>query len=111
MNVDEIKKAKTLVMTPEGRLDQVAAQSFQQKVINSIENGESSILIDFSKINYISSAGLRTLLIIAKRQKDSDGLFAICSLTDNVNQVFKASGFDTIVDIYPDQKSALDKLL
>jgi anti-anti-sigma factor len=67
-------------------------------------------LLDFSKIDYISSAGLRALLTVVKRLKESGGRLAICLLTDQVREVFKVSGFDAVVEIYPDQESALQKL-
>ena len=111
MKIKEVKNGNTLVMTPQGHLDSQSAQSFQERVLHHIENGVKSILLDFSMIDYISSAGLRVLLISAKRQKESDGLLAICCLKDKVQEVFQVSGFDTIVDIYPDQETALQKLL
>ncbi len=111
MKIKEVKNGNTLVMTPEGHLDSQSAQSFQERVLYHIENGVESILLDFSMIDYVSSAGLRALLISAKRQKESGGLLAICCLKDKVQEVFQVSGFDTILDIYPEQETALHKLL
>ena len=79
-----------------------------QTAINELlAKGTQKLLIDFAKLDYISSAGLRVLLIAAKRLKESDGRFAICSLNDNVADVFAVSGFGSFIDIHPDEASAL----
>lgn len=110
MKIEEFKNGHTLVMTPEGRLDAQSAQSLQEQILRRIEDGEKSILLDFSKIDYISSAGLRALLTAAKRLRESGGRLAICFLKDKVREVFQVSGFDTVVEIYPDKETALQKL-
>jgi anti-sigma B factor antagonist len=110
MEIEEVKNGYTLVMTPEGRLDAQSAQPFQERILRRIQEGEKAILLDFSKIDYISSAGLRALLTAAKRLKESGGRLAICLLTDQVREVFKISGFDAVVEIHPDQETALQKL-
>ncbi len=110
MKIEEVKNGHTLVMTPEGRLDAQSAQPFQERILCRIEGGEKSILLDFSKIDYISSSALRALLIAAKHLRESSGRLAICSLTDKVREVFQVSGFDTVVEIYPDKETALQRL-
>jgi len=110
MNITDHRVGNTLVITAEGRLDSQSAQDFQKKVLNCIDSGEKSILLDFSMIDYISSAGLRVILTSAKRQKEGKGKLAVCSLVDNVREVFRVSGFETIVDIFPDRETALIKL-
>ena len=110
MEIEELKNGYTLVMTPEGRLDAQSAQPFQERILSHIEGGEKAILLDFSKVDYISSAGLRALLTAAKRLKESGGRLAICLLKDQVREVFKISGFDMVVETYPDKETALQKL-
>ena len=110
MNIEETKIGGALVMTPEGHLDAHTEKSFQDQVLRNIENSEKTILIDFSKIDYMSSAGLRALLILAKRQKESGGTLTICGLQENVAEIFSVSGFDTIMDIYSNRNAALEKL-
>jgi anti-anti-sigma factor len=110
MNIKEHRVGNTLVILAEGRLDSGSANDFEEKVLQIIDGGEKSILLDFSMIDYISSAGLRVVLTSAKHQKEKDGRLAICSLVGSVKDIFRVSGFDTIVDIYTDQESALGKL-
>lgn len=110
MNIRERRAGNTLVILPEGHLDSRSAKDFQEMVLQCIGGGEKSILLDFSKIDYISSAGLRAVLTLAKHQKEKNGKLAICSLAGTVKDIFRISGFDTIVDVYADQDSALGKL-
>ena len=51
------------------------------------------IVVDFSEVDYISSAGLRVMLTLAKRVRDAKGALVICSLGDAVKQVFELAGF------------------
>jgi anti-anti-sigma factor len=107
MEIAETKSGGTLVMTPTGRLNAESAQTFQERLLSCIDAGETSVLLDLAQLDYISSAGLRSLLIAAKRLQARDGRFAICALTANVREVFRMSGFDTIIDVHPDRATAL----
>lgn len=110
MEVSEIRSGGTLVVTPSGRLNAESAQVFQERLLTAIEAGETAVLLDLAHLEYISSAGLRSLLIAAKRLQARDGRFAICALTANVLEVFRMSGFDTIIDVHPDRATALQSL-
>jgi anti-anti-sigma factor len=110
MDISESKSAGTLVMTPNGRLDTASAPAFHERLVGCIDAGETSVLLDLAHVDYISSAGLRSLLTAAKRLQAGDGRFAVCALTDNVREVFQVSGFDTIIEIHPDRATALQRL-
>ena len=107
MQVQESKRGAVLVVAAEGRLDGSTADAFQDRLSAAVERGETDILLDFSDLAYISSAGLRILLVTAKRLKEGNGQFAVCGLTDSVTSVFNVSGFNTIIRIFPDQAAAL----
>lgn len=108
MNIEETKVGETKVVTPAGNLDAESEKEFQDSVISNIDAGEKSILLDFSKLEYISSAGLRALLIIAKKQKENGGKLGVSGLHKNVAEVFSVSGFDKIVDVYSDLNAGLE---
>ncbi len=110
MDITENKSGRTLVMVPNGRIDAASAPVFQERLLSCIERGETSVLLDCVQLEYINSAGLRVLLTAAKRLQACDGRFAVCSLTDNVREVFAVSGFDTIIEIHPDHTIALQRL-
>jgi len=110
MEIAETKSGRTLVMTPNGRLDAAAAQAFLDRLSSCIDGGETSVLLDLAHLDYISSAGLRVLLTATKRLQAGDGRFAVCALTPNVREVFQVSGFDTIIEVHPDRSTALQSL-
>lgn len=110
MKIEETKSGRTLVVAVDGRLDARSAPSFQDQLLGRIEGGETALLLDLSGLDFLSSAGLRVLLIVAKRLRDGDGRFAVCSLRDNIDEVFRISGFASIIDIHPDRQTALAQL-
>ena len=110
MEIELTKIGETRVITPEGSLDAQTEKEFQDIVVENIDSGEKSILLDFSKLTYASSAGLRAILIIAKKQKESGGKLGVCGLQESVAEIFAVSGFDTIVDVYSGLNAGLQGL-
>lgn len=108
MNIEETKIGETRVISPDGHLDAQTEEQFQYSVMKNIHDGETSILLDFSKLEYISSAGLRAILIVAKQQKETGGKLGVSGLQPNVAEVFSVSGFDKIVDVYSDLNAGLE---
>jgi anti-sigma B factor antagonist len=103
----ESKKGLVLVMSAQGRLDAASAGEFQGRLSASIDGGENRILLDFSDLTNISSAGLRILIAAAKRLEGGNGRLAICGLRENVASIFEVSGFDAIITTFPDEHAAL----
>jgi len=110
MKITTEKTEKVLVIHPEGRLDAITAGEFEKEVTPLIQQTGQNVLIDFGKIDYISSAGLRTMLIVAKEQKQKGNSLAICCLNETILEVFRISGFDTIIPIYPALEEGLSFL-
>ena len=96
-----------LVLNPLGRIDGTNAKAFEEALLGRIEAGDSQILMNFEGINYISSAGLRVLLMAAKRTSQAKGQLALCAVQDHIQEVFKFSGFAEIIPIHDDRPKAL----
>ncbi len=96
------------VLAFEGRLDTQTSPDAQQQLTRLIEEGETKILVNFEKLDYISSAGLRVLLVVAKQLKATDGELRICGLNEVVKEVFDISGFDMILPISASESDALE---
>ena len=96
-----------LVLNPLGRIDGTNAKSFEEAVLGRIDAGDTQILMNFEGINYISSAGLRVLLMAAKRTSEASGQLALCAVQDHIQEVFKFSGFAEIIPIHDDRPTAL----
>jgi len=96
------------VLAFEGRLDTQTSPDAQQQLTRLIEEGATKILVNLEKVDYISSAGLRVLLVVAKQLKATDGELRICSLNEVVKEVFDISGFDMILPISASESEALE---
>jgi len=96
------------ILAFEGKLDTQTSPDAQQRLTRLIEEGETKILVNLEKLDYISSAGLRVLLVVAKQLKKTDGELRICSLNEVVKEVFDISGFDMILPISTSESEALE---
>jgi anti-anti-sigma factor len=107
MELTTAKIGGVSVLDAAGRIDSVTAKSLEEKLLGLITEAPPALVVDFSNVDYISSAGLRVLLVVAKQSKAAHCKFALCSLKAKVREVFDISGFDTIMAIHPDRASAL----
>ncbi len=96
------------VLAFEGKLDTQTSPDAEQQLTRLIEEGENKFLVNFEKLDYIGSAGLRVLLVVAKQLKTTDGELRICSLNEVVKEVFDISGFTTIFKVFGSESEALD---
>lgn len=96
MKIDTRKEAGATVAIVTGRLDAVTAPEVESKITGLIEGGETRLAIDFEKLDYISSAGLRVLLVTAKLLKAKQGQVRFANVRGSVKEVFDISGFGSI---------------
>jgi anti-anti-sigma factor len=95
------------IITPEDRLDTTTSPEFEKVLTKQFNDNISTIIIDFSNIEYISSAGLRVLLLGTKAMKKKNGKLCICSLNEQVHEVFDISGLLHIFKPYDNINDAL----
>ena len=100
MELKESKKGIYLIIEIIGRLDTSNYGELENKLLAALENGEKEIVINCAGLNYVSSSGLRVFLMALKKIKAVEGHFALCSLQDNVREIFEIAGFTTIFRIY-----------
>jgi anti-anti-sigma factor len=109
MDLNTRKEQDVAVIAVRGRVDAVTAPQFEKHLSGLIEAGELLLLIDLSDLEYISSAGLRTILATAKRLKAIQGELLFVGLHGPVEEVFKISGFHTIFKVYETTTDALTR--
>lgn len=109
VDVKEEKKGDVLVLKFKGRLDAISSPAAEKKVFESINNGQTKLLLDFTGVDYLSSAGMRMLLSITKKLKALSGKLVVCSITTNVMDVLKMSGFDHVLELSKNEEDALRK--
>jgi anti-anti-sigma factor len=81
------------MIKPAGRIDSGNASEFEALVSAKLDEGVQKLVFDFGDLDFISSAGLRVVLVAGKRMRESKGKLAFAGLRDNVHDVFAMSGF------------------
>ena len=97
MKVNKISDGKKLTFEVEGRVDTTTAPELEKEINNSIANVENFV-IDFSKVEYISSAGLRVLLV-AQKTMNKQGSMKITNVSSDIMEIFEVTGFVDILTI------------
>jgi anti-anti-sigma factor len=97
----------TVVLTPRGRIDSANATAFEESLTREINGSRGTVIVDCQALDYISSAGLRAILIGAKLAKPKGRKLLLCSLKPNVHEVFAVSGFTKVLTILDDREAAL----
>lgn len=98
MKITKNYNEKDLLMAVEGRIDTITSQELDKEINAEIGNFES-LTLDFTDLEYISSAGLRVLIATQKKLKASDIPLVIKNINDAVREIFRMSGFDKILKI------------
>lgn len=107
MELIEQKTEKCVIVSITGRLDTTNYSMLEKKLTDLIDKREDKILIECSKMDYVSSSGLRILLMALKKITMAKGKFVLCNLQENIREIFEISGFTNIFEIYPSQEEAL----
>jgi anti-anti-sigma factor len=110
MEIGEERTAGTLVIAPLGRVDSVSSGELERHVVARLDAGERRLVIDLSGVEYISSAGLRVLLLAAKRLKPPQGALVLCGMGPSVRSVLELAGFMTLFAVEPARAQALARL-
>jgi len=108
MEITQTQQGNTLVFAPSGRLDAETSELFEHQLLAAIAAGPRQILLDFSKLDYISSAGLRVLLLAARKLQEGNGQMALCALKPALKTVFDIAGFSTIFSIFASPEEAMN---
>jgi len=76
-----------------GRVDSTTAPLLQERLVSLMNGPQTRIVIDFTRLEYISSAGFRVLLLAAKRAEQNGSSLVLCGISGKVRQLFDLGGF------------------
>ena len=110
MDIIETRHDQTNIYKLNGRLDSNTSPTLEKKLTDAMQDGTTSMVIDFENLDYISSAGLRIILKTTKDLKKSEGNIILCAMQDYVKELFEIAGFDTLLPIVPTMDEALTKI-
>jgi len=110
MKIDEEKQGEVLVVVPSGRIDSVSSTELERTLTSHLGSGERRLVVDLGQVEYISSAGLRVLLMAAKKLQDGSGGLVLCAMPESVRLVFELAGFVPIFSIEGTREAAVARL-
>lgn len=110
LTVEGERKSGTLIAKASGRIDGSNAREFQDALETFLEGDVSSLVLDLEHLSYISSAGLRVILLVSKKMQRNSAQFGVCALSVSISEVFQISGFDKIIKTHPTQADALSAI-
>ena len=113
MEFTNLRFADVVVAVPAGRLDHANAEALQGELAPLLENlspGHAALVLDFAGVDYISSMGLRVLMIAARQARLQHASIGIAAMQPIVNEIFEISRFNHVLDVYPSVRAALQKL-
>lgn len=99
MDLQTRTENNAIVITISGRLDAVTAPEYEKNIRELIGGGNNFFVVDFEPLDYISSAGLRALLLMAKLLREKGGKVCFANVKGNVRSVFDMSGFSALFKI------------
>lgn len=108
MEIREDRREPGLVVAVGGRIDSNTAGLVEKALL--AHAGEPRLVVDLGAVEYVSSAGLRVFLMLAKKSKAGGGKLALCGLAPGVKQVFDLAGFTPLFTIEPDAAAALVRI-
>jgi len=88
-----------IVIVLKGELDTLAAKTFAADLEPVMADAGKQIIMDFTELEFISSAGMRTILLLQKTSEDKGGKVSIKGMSDDIRQIFKMTGFDQFIEI------------
>lgn len=109
MDITESSAGNVTVAAMKGRLDAATAAATEAKLLGLLGGGKK-LVVDMAEVAYVSSAGLRVLLLAAKQAKAGGGGFALAAPQPGVMEVLQVSGFHKILAIHPGRDAAVAAL-
>lgn len=112
MQLDTRQYADATVAVPRGRIDHRSAAGLEAALAPLIEAAAArrgALVLDFSGVDYISSVGLRVLMIAARRMREAQAMLALAALQSVVAEIFAISRFDRVLAVHGSVDEALQR--
>lgn len=110
MHLHEIEHPSAAVFQVKGRIDASSTPELEKRVLHGLERGVRHLVLDFSELEYINSAGLRVLVMSYQRLSPLGGRVIICGVRDYIAEIFDISGYNRIFSMHPDMDRALREI-
>jgi len=105
IQVDQFKGV--LIISISGEIKGLKGREFHSAIFQEIQGQDAPIVLDLEGLTYINSTGLRSILLVAKRQQDNKAKFAVCSLSKPMREIFEITCFDRIMPVLDSRSEAI----
>ncbi|WP_162894649.1 STAS domain-containing protein [Rhizobium terrae] len=106
--IAETTERGATIIAPTGKIDTLTAKAFEAEMKKRIDGETGALLVDMSAVDYVSSFGLRSLLIAAKQLAPAGRKYILFGLNPQVHEVLRVSGFLKIISVVATRAQALD---
>lgn len=110
MDITEEKKGNATIISLKGRLDSSTSPEVEKTIISSIEQGAQDVVLDFSSLDYISSAGIRVLVHCHKELEKKQGHIFLAAVPKPIENVLYITGFLPYFKVFDGLSQAIDAL-
>ena len=113
MDLTPKRYADTVVLSPMGRIDHSTSEGFKTALAPYMAHcarGQDRVILDFVGVEYISSIGLRVLMLASKQAKTQGGSIGVAALQPTVKEIFEISRFTMVLDVFPSVREGLARL-
>jgi anti-anti-sigma factor len=107
VQVEITEAGSTVLIRARGRIDSNTSPEFENRILPSVRQDAERVVLCLAGVEYVSSAGLRVFLMMAKRLRATGGRFVVCEMTEAVHHVFRISGFLKIIPVVGTEEEAL----
>jgi len=108
MEIVEKRASDVLILAPKGQILTTNAAILEQRVLAHLDAGEQRLVLDLKDLDYVSSAGLRVMLVAAKRLGAAGGKLALAAPQPIVREILDIAGLSTIVQVFPSALAAAE---
>ena len=113
MDIQARTFANVIVLTPQGRIDHQSADAFGEALspyMARCEGDSCKLVLDLSSVDYMSSVGLRALMVAAKQGRAQGGTLVISGLGETLREIFQISRFDRVFTVFEGSRDAVSEI-
>jgi len=110
MEITTKREGGSLIVSVKGKVDALTTSDFEKQLIHFVDQGDTSVIVDMGELVYITSAGLRSILTVAKKLEEKHGALLVAALKGVVKNVFEISGFTAIIPTFESVATALERI-
>lgn len=107
MHIAVARQEDIAIVTVSGRLSSAMADQFQDRLMAELDDNPKALVVDFADLRFITSSGLRTLIVAAKRGSSEGYRVHLCGMAQAIHEVFEVSGLLRIFVVH----SSLDEAM